>query len=216
MSTPERHPSFGALTLHHSSGHRHLYGSDVPVATALTLTLYASQRSEHQGQLQHEKTGKPLARIQMSTVQWAELISTRDSAAGVPCTVTSLNGEAVEEYPEPADTHIGRMQTEMKRHLDAAFSEVSAAQAELRHLTGLGKSVKSSDLAAVSARMSAAVASLREHIPFLTELFQETTEEITAAAKAEVITFLTNNRALGTPATHIPPFLLPTSPASED
>lgn len=159
-----RHPSYGVASLSRVSGLQPLVGSTTAVnATAIRLTFHRGERTDSfDGGDYWLNDGLPLLEVTLSMTQWAELITTPDTATRIPCTLVQIDGERMPPPPEH-DGAIDRVLQESRAELldgpdpsDAARDELRKLRAEIDALK-VSKSVKQ----ALRERVETASAALR-------------------------------------------------------
>jgi hypothetical protein len=164
--TRETHPSYGVIEMTRIGGCTpRLVGSVADVHhTAIRIALYRGRRAEAAfGDGDHwMAAGAPLAVVEMSLLQWAELITLTGMGVQTPCTLVEVAGET-QPHPPEHDSRMERVIQESRAELfegpdasDAARAELRALQAEIDALK-IPKAAKR----AMSDRLQAAQSALR-------------------------------------------------------
>lgn len=197
---PETHPSFGMIgAARWTCGGRGsvLFGSHLPGHNAgVTLTIRAAGRSFDLG---HERVsaasvgGRVLAEVDLSTVQWAELLTSMNVGDGVPCTVRYVTGDAEtggrRPDPPPVDSEPERVRVEfadlLRERADAVRASRAAVAGKLRAKAGVALAKEVDDI------LAAVEQDLRSNSPWYVRQFTEATDRVANAVKAEVDGFLT-------------------------
>lgn len=100
------HPSFGAISIHHTSGgHEKLFMSNVAHAHKITISISPAKKMVDGVCLPwiFPDMGK-LIEVELSPDQFAELITTPNTGSGVPCTIRRIGKESIPNVPEEEKT----------------------------------------------------------------------------------------------------------------
>lgn len=92
------HPSFGAIRVNKVHGlNKNMFGTNVDHDAFIELTIaHADGRLD--GALdQHYMHSKPIVTVQMTAMQWAELVSSFGNGMGVKCTIADENGKRIQK-----------------------------------------------------------------------------------------------------------------------
>jgi hypothetical protein len=158
------HPSYGVVAMERIGGYTpRLVGSvSGQHQTAIRLSIARGSRWGDEND-SWSTIGKPIAVVEMSLLQWAELITLTAMGVHTPCTLVTVDGERQPEPPH-ADSAIERVLEESRADLfdgpdpsDAARAELLALRAEIEALK-VTKAVK----ADLVRRIEAAQSKLRE------------------------------------------------------
>lgn len=181
----QRHPSFGMVGFgrRQSSGSV-LVGSSLKQTETIVLTVHtASLRRE----LSHDwwYAREPIVEVEMSPVQFAELLTSMNVGDGVPCTIRHITGRGDMPEPPAPDGHRTIAHQEFKETCRDAV-------AHLDKLTELAKGVKQvGQQKALLDAIAMAKQEIESNLPFVEKSFVETTEKTVAEAKATVDAFVT-------------------------
>lgn len=186
------HPSYGIIRVGRvQGGHTRLFGSSITTHPGYIHLSISAGKSEHRhGQDWFYSDHKDKIEVRMSYAQFAEMIVSMNHGDGTPCTITRFNGEMIESPPdEPVEAERTKMEFRAKcKELDEKLSNKYNAIKELMAKKTLTKSDRDEVLrliAMVSQEISA-------NMPFMLSQFEEATERVTTAAKAEVDGFMTS------------------------
>jgi hypothetical protein len=129
--------------------------------------------------------------VDLSAAQFAELLTTMNIGSGVPGTLRYLSNRKVPNPPE-AKVEAVRVREgfarDMKKLVRDAKASVEAVKEKLS-----GKTVSQSDRKAVLGAMEDLVQRVESDAPWMLQMFEEATEKVVVAAKAEMDAFATHN-----------------------
>lgn len=190
----ETHPSFGMISVTRVQGNPgHLFGSSLD-------THYTSFRLRiHQGKRYITDVGEsrygadlknPIVEVQLSATQFTELITNMNVGDGVPCTISRVGGQRVEEPPyQTLDRN--QIKRDFEARIQSIFGKLEAMEQATSALLEK-KSFTKADKSDLSGRISNIRMEVEKNLPFILEIFNEATENTISAAKIEVDTFVTN------------------------
>ena len=185
--TEHRHASYGMVQIcrHTSNRGVHLFGSAV-ADHFQTFSLRVSHGmaysdDESTGELRFRADGR-IVEVEMSAAQFVELMTTHNVGDGVPCTITRLGGQLVDDPPRPktdverAHAAFEKRMGSFGRKLDALVVEVEKAAAKL----------PKKDREALQRAAGAIQTEVASNIPYFLRTFTEAAERIVSAKKTEV------------------------------
>lgn len=132
-----------------------------------------------------------LIEVELSSAQFAELLTTMNMGSGVPCTIRHINGAGVEGPPEEELTEVERSQ----EIFNAKAQKVAQGLRQGRKTAAdilAKKSLTKDDKKLLLDILETAEREVGANMPFLHECFQETTDKMVSSAKAEVDAFTTH------------------------
>ncbi len=188
------HESYGIVSFNRiTGGSRRLFGSVLP-GHSETIRFTVSRGERHHS-LSRDWffPRKNLIEVELSPAQFAELITTMNMGAGVPCTIKYLDGKTVEEPPmtdieqEEIRTGFGE---EMKK-LGNSLIELSNTVTEVISASRLSKQDREKILNGVAGLIQ----EVKSNLPFVETSFREATEKVVMAAKAEFEAFMVHSIA---------------------
>jgi len=190
--TRETHPAYGQLAFSRVQGSPGvLYGTHLAKHMGfIRMTLYSSERLHS---LSHDwHMGQDiLAEVELSYVQFAELITTMNQGTGIPCTIRKLPGNW--DIPEIAnmESEQKRVRSDFKERIEACANEANNGVDELEKI--LSKpSINKADREEIRKKFYAWQRMISSTAPFVLDQFQEGVERTATAAKAEVDGFITS------------------------
>jgi hypothetical protein len=186
-----KHPSYGLASITRTSGGpRRLFGSSLDnhyTTFRINISPAVWKRSPYGDRFYGPLRGE-MIEIELSSQQFADFITTHNIGCGIPCTIRYFDGAAVDAPPE-AKTQAENIKAEFTKKFDdytARDKQSQAAVAEIKALTAkLPKAAQRRieiGLEIISEYQSA-------NAKYALERFDEATQQITSAAKAEVDAF---------------------------
>jgi hypothetical protein len=181
------HPSYGAVTFSRRQGNPRLFGSNLTNHYSYVTLLVKRAKLERgsTGDYLNAPVHGDVIEIDMSTTQFAELLTTMNIGTGVPCTIRRLMGERVEEPPDnlsEAESIRSTFKAEMKRFVSSIRHQSMVTVRDIL----MKKTVSQTDRVTILAQFESIVTKLTDYAPFIIEQFNEATGKITSAAKQEV------------------------------
>lgn len=190
-----KHESYGVVRFSRRTGDPgRLFGSALNShGSYVTLEVARATliRDEHRYDRTYSSMRGDLIEVDLSAAQFAELLTTMNVGCGTPCTISYMNGKKMERPPEILH-ETERVRTGFKEHMADLVRQTEKDLQEVKKIFE-EKSLTKKDRADVLERFSKIVTELRSNAPFMLEMFQEATERVTSAAKAEVDAFITTN-----------------------
>lgn len=185
----EQHESFGLIQFLRTQGTQRLFGSAIDNQTYITLRITQAERGhEHSREWYYPR--RELIEVSLSSAQFAELITSLNIGAGVPCTIYRVLGTKMEPLP---------LEHKTEAQLTQEGFEVSTSQLAAS-LHALAKGVRSTlekknltvaDRKDIINRIDRIVMEVESNLPHILSSFQESVEKGVSHAKAEVESFLT-------------------------
>lgn len=185
------HPAYGMVRFSrvHGGGKHRLFGSALAEHhTYITLTVMKGERAHDHGQDWYY-AGQPLIEVELSSAQFAELLTSMNVGSGVPCTVRQVQDKRVAPLPDEP--------VEVERVRDSFKEKMQGLTAQLQSLTDkaealLKKAPTAEERKEAAGLLRRIIQEVSQNAPFMLSQFQEASEKISTAAKAEVDAFLTH------------------------
>lgn len=179
------HPSFGTVVLKRMTGSRGtpLFGSSVLHSETIGIEISPAYLKRYLNTDWIGPDKMPIIEIEMSPVQFAEMVATHGKGGGTPCTIRYVQGERM---PEPPYVHPTAQAHEEFR---ARVADVAAKLDGLMQFAESLKvkaSVSKGERDDLIGRIRMARQSIASDMPFATKCFQETIERATAEARGEI------------------------------
>ncbi len=187
---PEEHPSYGAVSISRveSAKGMSLFGSSIKHSTVIRLRIHRAtlRRNYHEDRHYAER---PIVEVDMSPVQFAEMIMSAGLGNGVQCTIRRLENEQI---PEPRfDSKREQFVNEFKEHTDEMSDKFDELIAEMTEMTKKGSVGKNERLEFLKK-----LKLLKQHVecdtPFIASQFNEQMDRTVQEAKGEFEAFITN------------------------
>lgn len=183
------HPSYGLVSFHHrTGGAMRLFGScveDHHHTVALTIKRATLARSNTGDRF---SPGADLIEVVMSSAQFAELLTTMNVYAGTPCTITRFGGRV--EEPPVIPSEASTIRAEFRARMAGIATSLAEKQAGVMAL--LPKSLQKGVRRQIEIAVESMVTEVASNAPFFVEVFQEATEKVVTAAKAEINAIVTH------------------------
>lgn len=192
--TDFKHPSYGLVQFSHRHGSPKLFGSALNqhlTQNYVTLSIRKATliREEGNPDRHYGSISGDLIEVNMTAAQFAELLTTMNIGMGVPCTISRLNNQRVEDppaLPSEAENLREDFKISLEKHVKELQDETLPRIREIVAKKNLNKADQAEILAAFQRVVRQAV----DNAPFALDLFQESTEKVVAAAKTEIDAFM--------------------------
>lgn len=184
------HESYGMVAFSHRSGNPKLFHSALETHynyVTLQIKNCRLMRSDDGDRLYGPVHGD-IIEVDLSASQFAELLTTMNVAQGTACTIRRLGGKQMEPPPE-IDSTTENMRSEFKARAKTFARDIigkAGSVAEILKKPTLNKADRASILDVIR-RVSQ---ELEANMPFFVEMYQEATEKVVNAAKAEIEGFM--------------------------
>lgn len=189
----ETHESYGLVKFSRTSGTpRSLFGSTIKHSDTIRLTI--SEGKVHRDfQKNYYMDGKELIEVEMSSAQFAELITTLNCGSGVPATLIHHGGKKMADPPEVDFKE--RAKTELKEEMKVLGERIEELAKDAKEiLTRKGAPIKADEKAKILQDLMLIVQEVKSNIPFAHECFQGAVDETVVEAKAEIDNCMTTMR----------------------
>jgi hypothetical protein len=184
------HPSYGMISCARCSGRSgRLFGSSIKDHHA-TVRLTISEGEVHfdLSKEWYHPTGQ-FIEVEMSAVQFAEMLTSLNYGGGVPCTIRFVRGQGNIDDPPDDETEVERVHNgfeEYTQEISDRYQELT--DVVVKALKRSSKKTREEVEKAVQLLHQAITADM----PFAVTQFQRATDKVVAAAKAEVEAFIQN------------------------
>lgn len=133
-----------------------------------------------------------LIEIELSAVQFAEFITTSNVSSGVPCTIREFNGKDVPDPPSDMAAEATKIREAFAEKMVNFAATLKEDRKRVKELLSQ-KNLKVADREELAHLMDRVLMEVESNAPFMASQFEEATEKMTTAAKAEVDAFVTHN-----------------------
>lgn len=179
------HPAFGQISLSRITGTRTLYDSDFKHRHFVRITIRHSELHRGLSRDWHFARGE-VASVNLSEAQWATFVSSFGLGNGVPCTIDSIAGKHVPEFPLRDEGQ------EFKAEADSKLAEsVQALDAAIAAVTENTIGLTKTKAAALLEPLKRARMQIAQNLPFVAQQFGEHMEARVEKAKVEVNAYMT-------------------------
>lgn len=179
------HESFGQISFSRTTCNppETFYGSELPQNHYITIDLHSSEVDRNLAK-EFYFAKKLLARIRMSSGQFAELITSLNSGGGTPCTIEYFNGKPMEPLPTQESRKEFTHRNFQERMSEFAKS-IREEQIKARELVKK-KTLSKQDIHDLTQHIEWLTSEVENNIPFFMECFQETMDQVVHEAKTEI------------------------------
>lgn len=178
------HESFGQISFSRVTCNppEKFYGSELPQNHYIKMEISNSEVSRTLSK-EWYLAKKLLARLRMSSGQFAELITSLNTGGGTPCTIEYF-GKPVEPMPTQESRKEFTHRKFQERMTEFAKS-IRAEQIKARELVKK-KTLSKQDIHELTHHIEWLTSEVERTIPFFMECFQETMDQIVNEAKTEI------------------------------
>jgi len=182
----------GLVQFSRISGSKQLYMSNLNNANWIKMRVYAGEDSERYGQKHvFVKSQKPLIDIELSSAQFAELITTMNVGEGTPCTLNYVTGLKIDQATLKDDEkplNIGekyfkKSTTEFTDNLNKMTSKLK------KELETIIMSKKNK--CKITKLLNTVETEVNSNMPFYVSVFEESAKKVVTESKIEIDAFLT-------------------------
>lgn len=183
------HESWAIIQANRVSGR-----SDDLFATSIdhqhTVQITISRASEYRSlNYNRYSDDQELIRVEMSPMQWAELITSMNCGPGAPCTLRRFEGKQIKG--ERHQTETVRIQDEFSQEAKDVGAKMEGVMSEIRNTLESAKvSKKVRDQ--INGMLFQFSRQYHDHMPFIQKMFAEACEGTVTEAKAAVDAFVTH------------------------
>ena len=182
------HESYGAITITRCDSARGepLFGSSLKHNHVMTLTVSHASARRSLNEDRHYPT-KVIVKVDLSPVQFAEMITSIGRGEGVPCTLRRIGGQSI---PAPPYTHKhAQFSKEFREDVKEVAERVDEALAFARDLRGKATATKG-DRDKLVGMLEMLRQSIGSNLPFVLDQFHEQMSKSVHEAKGEVEAFV--------------------------
>ena len=157
------------------------------------MSVYAAKDEEGYGDKRvYTQSNRPIVELEMSSAQFAELLTTMNMGQGVPCTLKYADGKQVDQTPLMAeDKPIDIGKKFFEKNAKEFSDKISTVTKQLsEELEDIKMSKKSKDK--VNNILTKVRQEVCANMPFYVEIFEETAEKVISESKAEIDAFVTS------------------------
>ena len=168
-----------------------MFGSALPnQGTFVRLRLTRATRRHDLGRDWYHGDSQTMYEVDLSSAQFAELLTSMNVGSGVPCTIRFAEGSRMEDPPDEL-LEAEQVRTDFRGKTEAVAKRLDDMKKKVDEILAK-KSVTQADRKEVADMTMMIVQEVRSNLPFWLSQFNEATQKITTAAKAEVDAFMTS------------------------
>ena len=199
MNIPKEHPSYGLVGFSRitCSPPEHLFGSSIKHSNIIRLEIHESEL-ERAYQQNRYYAGKRLITVDLSPIQFADLLTHMNVGQGIPCTIVRTQTDK-ENRPSPPDTSFTAIsKQELKKEMNDLGEKIKILTADTKKILSQGGNIKKADKEKILKDIMFLEQEVNSNIPFAHECFQEACNATVSEAKAEIdATYVTVKDKLG-------------------
>lgn len=192
----EKHPSYVMVGFSRRQGNPgRLFGSALPHhQTYITLSVTTATQVTRNGEAMYFG-GMPgqLIEVDLSPVQFAELLTSMNVGTGVPGTLRCIQNVSVEKPPSQSSGEVEDIRAEFKARLNEVSEKLKGGRARAREILEKKGALTKSEKDEIETILRTTDKILLDYGPYLVDLFQEATSRVVTAAKSEIDSFVTHN-----------------------
>lgn len=178
-----KHPAQGQISFSRvQSNGQTFYGSELKQDHYVSMEIHESCVRRELSRDWYN-TDKILVRLRLSSVQFAELITSMNYGSGVPCTLEYVQGR-VEPLPT-AESKKDFTHRKFKERMQMFTNTIKTKRNEAQELVKK-KTLSKQDIHDLTRLLDWLTIEIDQNIPFFMECFQETMDEVIVEAKTEV------------------------------
>lgn len=178
-------PNIGVAQLSRvSSNGTRLVGSAVEANDFISLTISHGVASSDEFTKEIIRPAESIVQIQMSALQWGELVSSFGVGQGVPVTINRLNNKRVDQVYVTKELD-QFYEDRTKNMIKGSLKTIEDAMANANDILENKKTITKSDRAEISSAYSKIHRLLNDSLPFLTKLLVEDTETYISQATSQ-------------------------------
>ena len=185
---PSEHDSYGMARFSriNSSHARPLFGSQLQHKQTITFSI---SKGEVKRDLNRDSffARNEIIEIEMSESQFSQLITTFNSGSGVPCTVRHINQKSTEQ--PPYKSYADKIANEFENQMHNVSAKFKSSMDSINNILEK-KSIGKADREDIKSHIIQISRFLESSLPFMARQFNEQTDDVVSAAKAEIMSFI--------------------------
>lgn len=185
------HPSYVMVQFSHRQGSPKLFHSALEHHyNYVTLSVrHAKLMRSDTGDRLYGSVAGDILEIDLSASQFSELLTTMNIGMGVAGTLRRFDGERIPPPPD-LNTQPENLRVEFKARAKDFSKKVLAESDKIHEMLKNKATINKGDREEISSLLRQVAQELEQNMPFLVEMYQEATEKVAEAAKAEVEAFM--------------------------
>ena len=181
-----KHPSFANIYIGRTycSGQKNLFGSSIKHSETITLKISPAYMARDLNYDRYYADNTPYIEVEMSQAQFAQAITSLNMGAGVPVTLTRLNGEYIE--PCPFVDKREQFNNEFRDDMQRVSKEIDEVTAEVEKLVEEKRNFSKADREKILKALSNVKHQISSNYPYMYSMFNEQMDKTVSEAKAEI------------------------------
>ncbi len=181
-----KHPSFANIYIGRTycSGQKNLFGSSIKHSETITLKISPAYMARDLNYDRYYADNTPYIEVEMSQAQFAQAITSLNMGAGVPVTLTRLNGEYIE--PCPFVDKREQFNNEFRDDMQRVSKEIDEVTAEVEKLVEEKRTFSKADREKILKALSNVKHQISSNYPYMYSMFNEQMDKTVSEAKAEI------------------------------
>jgi flagellar hook-basal body complex protein FliE len=186
MEKDERHTheSFGQIRFSRSQGRANFYGSELEQDHYINMELHQSEVQRTLSQDWYFTKGAPLVAIRMTSMQFAEIITSLNHGSGACCTIEIANQKKIDALPKQ-ESRKEFVHRKFEERMTKFADEIRQKQTKAKELVKK-KTLSKADIHELTIHLDWLTQEVEKNIPFFGKCFQENMDEVVMEAKMEV------------------------------
>lgn len=191
MDKRQKHESYGLISFSRttSSGNKPLFGSSIEHSNTIRMRLKHAEVERGLNTDWYRSTGQ-IVEVEMSSAQFADLITSLNQGEGVPCTIRWLDGQGRIEDP-PFESKAELHKEEFAKHQNKVKEELTETM-KLVEETFKKKNLNKTDKEMIINNLSKLYTDIIMNSKYQVEMFDEQMAKTVTEAKAEIEAFVQN------------------------
>ena len=192
-TTRYRHPSYGIISFNRIAcgGGRRLFGSSLNEHfSSVRVRISHCERATDHG-LDRFRSIDQIIEIELSAAQFAEAITSMNVGDGVPCTIQRLAGAGAIPEPPVVMNAADHAKSDFAARMKTFARSLVKTRQDVEDATE-GKVITAALRKSIRDGVDKIAQEVGENIPYFITCYEEATEKIKAAAKAEADAWLTS------------------------
>lgn len=182
MKESKQHPSYGLIQFSRVNGGKpNFFGSEIQPDSYICLTIAQAEEEKDLGKSWYFPR-KRIIEVQMTNTQFAELITSLNMGSGVPCTITQLNGQGVEQETS-REYKVNFHKRRMKENSDAFIKDIKNRLEELDQICSKLAKKDQEEVKKISSFVSM---QMDQNFPWYIKQFYEEMENIAQDIKSNM------------------------------
>ena len=179
------HPSFGLISVTRAT-HRskvELFGAEIEHGSTINIEVRQAEVGQSLGRNWYHAR-ETISSVEMSSIQYAEMISNPNSGSGVPCTIrkTQTADRIVSRHIDSTTTYV---QSAIERKVSDLQRKAKTIVADVTEILGK-KSILKSDREAIKNLIGRLSQEMSSNLPYYEECALESIDKAKLEAKAEI------------------------------